>query len=84
MTTWPRRVPRSVLDWSDVMSRNEDWSDIGRLLDGARQANQRGDRAAVETLLAAAREAHRAAQAAPTPLGRALMDERFGRGPVFA
>lgn len=84
MTTWPRRVPRSVLDWSDVMSRNEDWSDVGRLLDGARQANQRGDRAAVERLLAAAREAHRAAQTTPSDLSRALMDERFGRGPVFA
>lgn len=66
------------------MSRSEEWSDVVRLLDGARHANQRGDRAAVETLLAAAREAHRAAQAAPSDLSRALMDERFGGKPVFA
>ena len=66
------------------MSRREEWGDVVRLLDGSRQANQRGDRAAVERLLAAAREAHRAVQTTPSDLSRSLMDERFGGKPVFA
>lgn len=66
------------------MSRNEEWSDVVRLLEAARAANRAGKPAEVERLLAATREAHRAAQAAPSDLGRALMDERFGGKPVFA
>ena len=62
------------------MNTSEEWSDVARLLDAARAANQRGDRDQVEAMIQAARAAHQQERSAPTPLERALLDERFGSG----
>ena len=64
------------------MSTDDTWTDVTRLLDVARSANRRGDPAAVEAALAAARAAH-VARARHDPYA-ALTEERFGRKPVFS
>ena len=64
------------------MSTDEMWMDVTRLLDAARAANRRGDPAAVEAALAAARAAH--AEHARLDPYAALTEERFGRKPVFS